>query len=513
MSEPDTANRKLSFCKRFVYLQRELISFDGRPYLPAIYASKGRNLVIRASRQTEKSTFLVNTIIYEACRDPRISILFVAPREEQVDTFVNTRLRPAIEESPLIRRRLFGPRKPQVSARHLRFKNGAQLFCRAAFHNANAARGLSGKLLLVDEFQDIAAGVLPVLQEIMTHAEDCWTILTGTPRLVDNHLEAKFRLSTANEWTIWCLACRKPVILDERVLGPRGVTCPYCQAGLDPRRGRWVPRNPDATWDGFAINHLMVPWLNYDEVLERQRTYDPVAFRNEVMGLPTSLGEHVVTWAELEACCQPVPMAASLADVPGNEHPHLVAGIDWGGGVHSRTVLVIGYMRPDYVFQVCRFESFSAREDPQRVLAEVAQRCAQFGVRFIGADGGGSGHVYNRLLLEKLSGRATLFALLYSTGDQEPVQDGVLWKWPVDRSATIGNLFARVKKKTLLFPRQADCANFLDEFSCVVAEWNDHLRTCRYTHPETLPDDAMHACNYALLLAVRQFHSRSQYVY
>jgi hypothetical protein len=55
---------KLSFCERFVYLNRELISFAGRPYLPAIYASTARNIVLRCSRQTEKSTFLVNSILY-----------------------------------------------------------------------------------------------------------------------------------------------------------------------------------------------------------------------------------------------------------------------------------------------------------------------------------------------------------------------------------------------------------------------------------------------------------------
>ena len=178
----------------------------------------------------------------------------------------------------------------------LRFANGSQLFARAAFRSADAARGLSCQLLLIDEFQDIAPGDLPVLQEVMSHARNGRTILTGTPKSVDNHFEAMFRLSTANEWTVDCSACGKPVIMDECALGPRGIACPDCQTLLDPQQGRWVARHPQATWgDGFWINHAMVPWLNYDEILERQRTYDPVLFKNEVIGLPTALGEHVVT--------------------------------------------------------------------------------------------------------------------------------------------------------------------------------------------------------------------------
>lgn len=308
---------KIDFCERLVRLERKPISFAGRPYLPAVYASNARNLVVRASRQVEKSTFLVNTIVYEACVRPGISMLFVTPRMEQVRTFSHARLLPTIEQSPLIRRQLLGRGKPKTAVSHLQFANGSQLFARAAYHSADSSRGLSCQLLLIDEFQDIAAGDLPVLQEVMSHANGGRTIMTGTPKSVDNHLETVFRLSTANEWTVDCPGCRKAVIMDEPALGPRGLACPDCHAVLDVRQGRWVARHSRATWgEGFWINHLMVPWLNSDEALERQQTYDPVRFKNEVLGLPTALGEHVVTRAELEACCCQAPMASSLADVP-----------------------------------------------------------------------------------------------------------------------------------------------------------------------------------------------------
>jgi hypothetical protein len=48
----------------------------------------------------------------------------------------------------------------------------------------------------------------------------------------------------------------------------------------------------------------------------------------------------------------------------------------------------------------------------------------------------------------------------------------------------------------------------LDEFACVVAEYDDHLRSVKYTHPEGQPDDALHVCNYAHVVAVRQFHAQ-----
>lgn len=494
---------KLSFCSQFVYLNRQPISFVGRPYLPAIYAATRRNLVLRCSRQTEKSTFLVNTILYEACNTPGLQILFVSPRVQQAQVFVRSRLLTSLEQSPLIRRKLFGRKAQRPRMTNMEFVNGSTLFVRAAFHSGDACRGLSAQLLLVDEFQDIAAGDLPILEETMSHAENGRMILTGTPKSVDNHLEAMFGNTTANEWTIACSKCRKGVIIEERSLGPSSVMCPQCSLPLDARRGKWVPRNPQATFgDGFSVNHVMTPWTSYDAVLAKQQTYDICRFKNEVLGLPTTTGDNVVTRAELEACCTDKPMAMTLEDVPAKGRTRLIAGIDWGGGGKSRTVLVIGYMRSDYKFHICRMERFPSSEDPDRVLNALAERCKQFQVRLLAADGNGNGHVLNRLLLDRIRLPNGMYAINYGSSRQEPRQDGMLWKWMIDRSASIGAVFSRVKKQMLFFPRLADSSSYLNEFACEVAEYNDETRSIQYSHPETMQDDALHATNYALAVAI-----------
>src|SRR6185369_8425259 len=97
---------------------------------------------------------------------------------------------------------------------------------------------------------------------------------------------------------------------------------------------------------------------------ERQCVYDVSKFKNEVLGLPTALGDHVVTRAELEACCAKHPMADTLTQIPAAGRANLIVGIDWGGGT-SRTVLVLGFMRSDYAFQICRLERFAASEEPE----------------------------------------------------------------------------------------------------------------------------------------------------
>ena len=151
---------KLEFCRRFAFLKGEPIAFSGRPYLPAIYAARRGNLILRASRQVEKSTFLANTIAFECLRNPGIEILFVAPRAEQSQLFSNARLRPLLEQSPLLRRGLLS-RKAHLRVTSMTFSNGSRIHLRAAYRSADACRGLSADMLFVDELQDIAAGMCP----------------------------------------------------------------------------------------------------------------------------------------------------------------------------------------------------------------------------------------------------------------------------------------------------------------------------------------------------------------
>jgi hypothetical protein len=500
------------FCEQFVVLKGKPISFAGRGYLDGVYSATGRNLILRCSRQVEKSTLLCNRILFEACTNPGIQMIFICPRLEQVGVFSKSRLLPMIENSPLIRRALIGEDKHRLQVRNLQFRNGSELFLRAAFHSADPARGLSGDLLFIDEFQDIASGSLPVLQETLSHSSCPRVILTATPKAQDNHVETVFQQSTGREWQVPCVNCRQAFRLDEKVIGAQGLACPTCQQPLMADQGQWVARNPQATWgDGYWINHLMVPWLSFDKILEKQATYDAARFKNECLGLPTALGDHVITREEIEACCSPQPMAAQWSEVRAEGRDCLIAGVDWGGGGTSATVVTIGYIRADKTFVVVRIEQLRAKEEPDDVLEAVAKVCRNFRVRYIGADGGGNGSVYNRLLLGKLGATIPVYAIYYSATDQEPTPDGVLYKWVVNRTSAIGSLFSRIKKRLTLFPRVADCGHFLDQFTCEIAAYDEHQRTVQYTCPENQNDDALHSLNYAQLVALKLWHVQHQY--
>jgi hypothetical protein len=192
-------------------------------------------------------------------------------------------------------------------------------------------------------------------------------------------------------------------------------------------------------------------------------------------------------------------MAQSVDDVPVDARNILIAGIDWGGGAVSRTVLVIGFMRDDR-FIIVFMERYHAMEDPDAILEQVSNRCRVFRVAAVAADGNGNGSVYNPMLLHRLYG------ILYSVADQEPHQRmGRYWLWSISRTGSLGLIFTRIKVNRIEFPGLEVSTSFLAEIYCEVAEHDNQNRTIKYTHPETQPDDALHAINYACTLARRQY--------
>lgn len=170
-------------------------------------------------------------------------------------------------------------------------------------------------------------------------------------------------------------------------------------------------KNPHADWKGFWINHVMVPWLDYGDLLRRQAEYDEVHFRNEVLGLLTALGDHVISLAELEACCTGGVLMMSAVNVQHHLRNWLVAGVDWGGGGKAHTAVCIGYLDPrTRHFTVVHFSKFRRREDPLSVINQVAALCRNFGVVGIGADAG-NGLVNNRLLWAEYRAQYPLTAI------------------------------------------------------------------------------------------------------
>lgn len=493
------------FAQRFVRLGRDQpFRFDGRPYLDAIYGAYRQGIVLRCSRQVEKSTFIANSILYELAMKPGVRLLFVAPRDQQSRLFAKLRILRAIGDSPFLRRHLIGRRAAKQKINDMVFANGSMLHIRSAFSTADSARGLSIDSLYVDEYQDMAHGHLPVLQEAMSHSPKPRTILAGTPKLIDNHLEEAYLNSTRNEWRIPCARCNTEHLPTRNLLQNAVFSCPACRQPLNPSAGRWEALNPSAEAAGFWINHFMVSWLNPSAIAQRRRDYDDIRFKNEVEGLPTVLGDHMVTLAELEACCTNFRMATSANAVDAEYRGQLVAGVDWSGGRNAQTAICIGYTNRSRIFQVVYFATFRPTEDPVTVLDQLGEICRRFDVLSIAADSG-MGHVNNRLLYDRHRPEFAYTTISYADRTSEPTLEHPYHRWTVARTQSLGYLLSLVKSRHITFPHFSQSRVFLNEFASEVAHFDEEKRTIKFTCPENAHDDILHACNYALLQAGRIF--------
>jgi hypothetical protein len=502
-TRPDTGRSHSSpplklFCESTLRLEGKPVGFQDRPYIDDILAATKGNLVLRAGRQVEKSTFLTFRIAYELLQ-PGSRVLLVCPREDQAKLFMRSRFLPLLENSRLLEVFLKG-REGTSSSTDIRFGNGSQLYVRSAFRSADTVRGVSADLLICDEYQDIAAGFLPVLKETLAHSERPKTILTGTPKDITNHIEDAFARSTRRAWIVRCESCHGEVLPTEKSVGPDNYHCPACRHPVDWRHGTWVAENPDSTWgEGFWLPQVITPWSTPSRLREKAAEYDRDRLRNEVFGLPTSHGMLAITQDQLEACCSSRPMAASLDNLPPNTKGTVVLGIDWGCGLNEQVAVVIASMCPTH--HRLRVWYWAMLGDSRRPpLEEVSALCDRFGVNSIFTDALGGGSHRNRELWDRL-GRPewlTITGLEYGTADGPLTKDGVPYKRVIDRTKWIGGLFSRIRIKSIEFPALEDCRHGFAHVGCEQMQYNHELRTSVYQAAAGHKDDLLHPLVYVL---------------
>jgi hypothetical protein len=480
------------------------INFQRRPYLKDIYNCTSNFKVLRFSRQTEKSTTLAIMIALTALLDPKARILIVLPRNDQLKVFRETRLMPILR-SALIAPLLLG-KDSDFSAKFIRCSSGAHIYLQSAFNTADSCRGISANYLILDEYQDLAHDALPVLMATMSHAENSSVILAGTPKSADNPLEVAFNLSTQCAWETKCEACGLSNGPEEKTIGPDRLICAGCGHPLDFLKGAWISKNPGAKSSGYWLNFLVTPWYRHDALLTYQKDFTRIQFKNEYLGLPSQLGDQLVTQAETEACCSSDRMCKTRNDmtVLGINRNTLVLGIDWGGGSQSRTAFVLGAHDSDSNFRVLLMECMPIDEDPEPALNRAAEIIQLMSVRFVAADGCVSGAMLNRQFLLKIkNSNVNLFGIAYVNHEQKPQTHASLVKWSIDRSASIADVFTRIKTKKILFPALGECQNLLPEIWRQTAEYDPKLRRVSYMCPPGSTDDILHALTYGMRVSTK----------
>jgi len=393
------------------------------------------------------------------------------------------------------------------------FVNRSKITMRYAFLNADRTRGIPAWLLEIDEFQDILADNLPVIEQTLSHAPERWKryIYSGTPKSLDNSIEYyRARLSTQGEWVVPCEhhSPRHWNILSERNIGKKGLVCEKCHKLIDPAHpdAQWANMVDEAPFESYRIPQLMVPWKSWEEILLDYERYPRDKFYNEVLGISYDSGLRPLTLQQVKDCCNPdIYLIDYEAYRSLSFSQPIYAGIDWGTGEHSYTVLTLAtYI--NMKFRIFYIHRFTGQEvDPPVQLEMIDELLTYFNVRLIGTDYGG-GFDRNDHLVRKF-GPSRVWKYQYMARSKKKLEwDTKLGRFKVHRTEVMSDIFNAIKRGNQVeFPRWEDFSDpYATDMINIFSEYNEALHMLQYKHGVDKPDDAFHSVLYAWVVSMIQ---------
>jgi len=494
----------------------ENFSFDGRRHMVRLYDSPAKRILLCTARQVEKSTLLGNRMLCYSTLLTAYRSLYVSPSATQTKKFSNDRVKEPIETSPVLKAYTTTMLSKNIFEKQ--FVNRSMVTLRYAFLNADRTRGIPAHALFIDEFQDVLPDNIPVIEQCLSHAAEEMKryVYAGTPKSLDNNIEYyRSELSTQGEWVVPCEAHggetgRYWNILGEKNIGIKGLSCEKCGKLIDPA-------HPDAQWafqvgwhpkyapfESYRIPQLMVPWKDWDEILLDYRRYPRDRFYNEVLGISFDSGLRPLTKAQVMANCTE---KYSMADM--DEYVHLssvqpiYAGIDWGTGENSYTVLTIAtYI--DGKFRVLYMHRFEGEDvDPEPQLRKICEIIHKFKCRVIGVDYGGGFHPNDRLIREFGPQRVQKYQ--YAGRPHKKIYwDDKIRRWICHRTEVMSDIFNAIRRGGVFeFPRWQEFKDpHASDMLNIYSEYNDVIRMMVYNHRQDRPDDSFHSLLYCFLASM-----------
>lgn len=502
-------------------------SFEGREYLRLPYDTSAKRTLFKCGRQVEKSTLLGNRALSYCCIINAFNVLYVSPTNAQTKTFSQDRLKEPVETSEILKAWTTSRLQDNVFLK--KFINRSQITLRYAYHNADRTRGIPADLIDIDELQDIITDNIPVIEECASHSPYKFFNYSGTPKSFDNALEHYWvNLSTQNEWVVPCERHGLPNdpsswhwnVLGEENIGPECLVCEKCHQPINAQHpmAQWASMNPEVKkrlqepFDGFRIPQLMVPWLSWHEIKDKQVKYPRQKFYNEVLGLSFDAGTRPLTRQDVVENCTPgMSMTEDALRIIHSRHSAttpIFAGIDWGTGEGSFTVLSLGAYLDGFftIFYIHRFEG--QETEPQIQLDLIEQMIRNWKVDFVGTDYGG-GFDRNDALIRRI-GSHRLAKYQYSQPGKKVVWDPDLKRFLVHRTEVMSDVFNAIKRKNVF--RFPDWSIFENPFGMdllnIFSEYNEQQRQVQYKKSPDATDDSFHSillCFLASLLKMPRF--------
>ena len=493
--------------------------FKNRRYLKTIYDSPAKRKLLMAGRQVEKSTYLGNTILSYSAMNPFFRCLYVSPSNTQTKVFSRDRIKEPMEISPVLR--YFSNSRLLANVLEKKFVNQSQITLRFAFLNADRCRGIPADYINCDEFQDILLENVPVIEECASHSEHKLFTYSGTPKSLDNSIEHYWsRYSTQNEWGVPCKHHGTPKnstswhwnILAEDNIGKKSLICDKCGEPITPADPdcKWISLNPtpnvEKPFEGYRLPQLMVPWIDFTDIKDKQLKYSRAKFHNEVLGRSYDSGTRPLTRTDMRKNSWDELSMEYYRDVIkwAQQYP-IFMGIDWGTGEGTYTVMTMGGYLPFApekftYFYMKRYDGIES--EPKVQIEHIKAHVRDFNVRFIGVDYGGGFWPNDELVREFGAEKVKKYQWVGQIKKKIVFEPRLgIPRYLCHRTEVMSDLFNAIKRGDVFrYPRWEE---FEDPFAMdhlnIFSEYNERTRMNVYKHAPSHPDDTFHACTYAFL--------------
>ena len=496
--------------------------FEGREYLEAIYNGSYRYMVLVASRQAEKSSFLAKDMLLDLLFGNNKRLLFVTSTLNQVTEFVNLKINSQFKFNQVLKEMSFG-KESRDNAQEKWLLNGCRIMFRSIGHNIDAARGISVHKIFFDEVQDMSAKAVAVTQECASHyTKTSAYYFAGTPYSSRNILSKLYAETCQFEWIIPCQNCSKdnpPLGINHIDENKPYLFCCYCGERINSSKGDWVAQNPKATKIGFRICRLMTPncvWRSpaHDGVLDKYETYPEAQFYQEVLGLPFDIGTLPITEEEIYANCGEHSFLTPDMLPKGHLGGEIYGSMDWAwsdtDGSKAYTIFATARYMANKI-EILSVKRFVGPEyhNPDSVLDEIIDTSVRLNLSGIATDHG-VGHKENIRLRDKLAiqGRSDIkvFEMFYVASQRECEWNKVTNLYNIGKTVTLDLVFHRLKKGLFRFPRREEMETFAEDIMNVKTEYDPDFKHIKYVPSGTGPDDFLHLLNYlSIVLEIVNF--------
>ncbi len=391
---------------------------DFFPFEPLFKLQVPFKIQLKCGRQVSKSTSLSTSGILRSSGTPYLRTLYVTPRFEQVRRLSTNYVRPFVNNS-LIKSLLVNEECTQHVLQRS-FINQALMYFSFAFLDVDRIRGISCDFTAIDEIQDMDYDFIPVIQECMSASPLGITVYSGTPKTLDNSVEALWGTTSKGEWVTKCDACgywsMASIQADlMKMIGLKTVVCGKCSSPINPRAGHWyhtdLKNYPD--FHGYHVPQIIMP-MHYEnprkwgELLGKRDgrgNYSPAKFLNEVLGESADVGVKLITLTDIKNASEPTWINTLDAACERIKRCRLrVVAADWGGGgeegVSFTTIALCGLnahtnrIECHYAF---RFHAAFTHDEEARELLRIFRAG---GCHMFAHDYGGAGSVRETLMIQ-----------------------------------------------------------------------------------------------------------------